>query len=90
MPEEAVAITAVFDKQYSITFGVGETEALGQVPPVIYVQADNATSFTVPNNNSLYKKGFTLTAWTDGTKTYKIGESPIATSNLTKTNLYLR
>ncbi|MGN0224458.1 MAG: pectinesterase family protein [Prevotella sp.] len=88
MLAEPVAITAVFDKQYSITFGVGETGALGQVPPVIYVQADNATSFTVPNNNSLYKKGYTLTAWTDGTNTYKIGENPIATSNLTLTPVF--
>ncbi|MGN1375080.1 MAG: chitobiase/beta-hexosaminidase C-terminal domain-containing protein, partial [Prevotella sp.] len=88
MPAEAVAITAVFDKQYSITFGVGESGAAGQVPPVIYVQADNATSFTVPNNNSLYKEGCTLTAWTDGTNTYKLGESVIATSNLTLTPVF--
>ncbi len=86
MPAEDVSLTAVFDKQYSITFGVGETGALGQVPPVIYVQADNATSFTVPDNNSLYKEGYTLTGWKDGTNhTYKIGESIVVTGNIVLT-----
>lgn len=86
MPAEDVSLTAVFDKQYSITFGVGETGALGQVPPVIYVQADNATSFTVPNNNSLYKEGYTLIGWKDGTNpTYKIGESIVVTGNIVLT-----
>ena len=94
MPAEEVSLTAVFDKQYRITFGVGETGALGQVPPDIYVQADNESTITIPSNNSLYKKDdtlkkeFTLTGWTDGTKTYKIGESPIATSNLTLTPVF--
>lgn len=86
MPAKEVSLTAVFDKQYSITFEVGETGALGQVPPDIYVQADNATSFTVPNNNSLYKEGYTLTGWKDGTNpTYKIGESIVVTGNIVLT-----
>lgn len=82
MPAKEVSLTAVFDKQYSITFGVGKTGALGQVPPVIYVQADNESTITIPSNNSLYKKDCTLTGWKYGDKTYKIGEPITVTENI--------
>lgn len=93
MPAEEVSLTAVFDKQYSITFGVGKTGALGQVPPVIYVQADNESTITIPSNNSLYKKDCTLTGWTDGTNRdeknpYKIGEPITVTRNIELTPVF--
>ena len=86
MPAEDVSLTAVFDKQYSVTFDLGDSGAEGIVPPVSYVQADNVSTITVPNNNSLYKEGYTLIGWKDGTNpTYKIGESIVVTGNIVLT-----
>ena len=88
MPAKEVSLTAVFDKQYSVTFKLGDSGAAGIVPPVIYVQADNESTITIPSNNSLYKKDdtlkkeYTLTGWKYGDKTYKIGEPITVTRNI--------
>lgn len=82
MPAKEVSLTAVFDKQYSVTFKLGDSGAAGIVPPVIYVQADNESTITIPSNNSLYKKDCTLTGWKYGDKTYKIGEPITVTGNI--------
>ncbi len=82
MPAKEVSLTAVFDKQYSVTFKLGDSGAAGIVPPVIYVQADNESTITIPSNNSLYKKDCTLTGWKYGKKTYKIGEPIEVTRNI--------
>lgn len=93
MPAKEVSLTAVFDKQYSVTFKLGDSGAAGIVPPVIYVQADNESTITIPSNNSLYKKDCTLTGWTDGTNRdeknpYKIGEIIPVTRNIELTPVF--
>ena len=88
MPAEALSLTAVFKKQYGITFTKGDSGAEGLFPPVIYVAADNKSSFIVPANTSLYKKGYTLTGWTDGVNTYGIGQEVMVTTDMTLTPVF--
>lgn len=90
MPAEALSLKAVFKKQYGITFNIGDSGAEGIVPPIIYVAADNKSTFTVPVNTSLYKEGHTLTGWTDGEtpNPYSIGQEVTVTKDLTLTPVF--
>ena len=68
----------------TFSFSLGDVSAEGKVPADISVKAgDNCT---LPTNTTLYKEGSTLTGWTDGTNTYKPGETittPTAGATLT-------
>lgn len=88
MPAESLSLIAVFKKLYGITFNIGDSGAGGIVPPIIYVAADNKSTFTVPVNTSLYKEGYTLTGWTDGVNTYSIGQEVTVTKDLTLTPVF--
>lgn len=88
MPAESLSLIAVFKKLYGITFNIGDSGAGGIVPPIIYVAADNKSTFTVPVNTSLYKEGYTLMGWTDGVNTYSIGQEVTVTDNLTLTPVF--
>lgn len=68
---------------YTVTFSEGETEALGTAP-----EAVTASSVTMPVNTSLFKEGYTLTAWTDGVNSYAIGEKLYPESNTTLTPVF--
>lgn len=51
-----------------------ETEGVTGTLPVAVDVAVGA-KLTIPVNRTLFKEGYTLTGWTDGTNTYAIGES---------------
>lgn len=73
---------AVFEKLPLITFVNNQTETLeGTVPDAAYTNADH--KFTIPENTTLYYEGYALTAWTDGTNTYTIGETYTFTEDVT-------
>ena len=73
---------AVFEKLPLITFVNNQTETLeGTVPDAAYTNADH--KFTIPKNTTLYYEGYALTAWTDGTNTYTIGETYTFTEDVT-------
>ena len=55
-----------------VTYSIGESGAVGVTPSDLEI-ADGKT-FAIPVNRTLYVEGKTLTGWTDGTKTYAIGE----------------
>lgn len=55
----------------NVTYSKGDTEALGTAPATDEV--DMNSSYTLPENHTLYREGYTLTGWTDGTNTYSPG-----------------
>ena len=71
---------------YTITYSLGNVTAEGVVPASEKVEA--GTSYTIPTNHTLYVDGKTLTAWTDGTKTYKVGEAITPSANMILTPVF--
>lgn len=69
---------------YNITFAAGE--GVGTAPGAIEVQAGQVIN--APKNYSLYAEGKTLTGWSDGTKTYAIGEDITPEGDMTLTAQY--
>ncbi len=57
----------------TFTYSLGDVEAEGVVPAA--EKAEVGTNYTLPINRTLYVAGKTLTAWTDGTNSYKPGET---------------
>ena len=68
----------------TLTYSLGTTTAEGTLPASATVEV--GSSYTLPVNTTLYVAGSTLTGWTDGTNTYKPGETitaPSASTTLT-------
>lgn len=68
----------------TLTYSLGTTTAEGTLPANATVEV--GSSYTLPVNTTLYVAGSTLTGWTDGTNTYKPGETitaPSASATLT-------
>ena len=57
----------------TLTYSLGTTTAEGTLPASATVEV--GSSYTLPVNTTLYVAGSTLTGWTDGTNTYKPGET---------------
>ena len=68
------------------TFTVGESGAAGTAPAAQTVATGTKT--TMPANRTLYKEGFTLTAWTDGTNEYTVGSEVTLNENITLTPVF--
>ena len=68
-------------EQYTVTFTNNDSEATGTVPAAATVTQDE--SMAIPANKSLYKSGYTLTGWSDGTNTYAIGDNFTPTADVT-------
>ena len=62
----------------TLTYSLGTTTAEGTLPANATVEV--GSSYTLPVNTTLYVAGSTLTGWTDGTNTYKPGETITAPS----------
>lgn len=56
----------------TITFDISNASAEGTAPASI--KAEVGSDVTIPLNRTLYLEGSTLTAWSDGTNSYKVGE----------------
>ena len=68
-----------------VSFNV-PSDVMGTAPSsIVYTVGD---AITIPNNHSLYKEGYTLTGWNDGTSTYAIGASYTPTGNVTFTPVF--
>lgn len=79
-------VESVPEMQYTVTY-VNDTDgAMGTVPAVVAVSDGN--SITIPANRTLYKDGYTLTGWNDGTTTHAIGSSFTPTVNTTLTAVF--
>lgn len=72
--------------QYAITYSLGSETAEGTVPAsATWTEGD---TYTIPANFTLYKEGYTLTGWTDGTTTVKAGETYNPTADATLTPVF--
>ena len=67
--------------EITLTYALGTITAEGTLPANATVEG--GSSYTLPTNTSLYVAGSTLTGWTDGTNTYKPGETITAPSKST-------
>ena len=74
-------VNAVPELQYTVTYANNTTDVEGIVPSVASITAGN--SVTLPVNRTLYKDGYTLTGWSDGTTTYEPGTNYTPTANVT-------
>lgn len=75
--------TAVIQK-FNVTFTNNDSEAVGKAPDAVAFTKGDAP-ITIPANKTLYKEGFTLTAWTDGTSKYAPGTGFTPTADITLT-----
>ncbi len=63
---------ATIPSDCKISFDIANAGAEGVAPAD--VTAEIGSKFTVPQNFTLYKAGYTLTAWTNGESTWAVGE----------------
>ena len=85
-PYIAVEKTEVVLTRYDITYSLGKETAAGKVPAAVtWTEGD---TYTIPANCTLYKEGYTLTGWTDGTNTVKAGETFTPTADVTLTPIF--
>ena len=79
-------VNALPELRYAYTF-VNDTEgASGTVPAAGSVLPGG--SITLPVNKTLFKSGYTLTGWNDGSNTYATGASYTPTQNTTLTAVF--
>lgn len=82
------AIEAVQASSATVSYSLGDVVCEGTVVPTggTYAVGD---SYTIPAKNfTLYKEGYTLTGWTDGTNTYNAGQSYELTGDLALTPVF--
>ena len=71
---------------FTVTYANAEG-ATGVVPAAV-ADIEGGTSITLPKNFTMYKEGYTLTGWNDGTNTYAAGASYTVTATKTLTAVY--
>lgn len=78
-------ITLTVNPLYTVTYSIGEvTGTVGTVPAAVDVES----SVTIPTNKTLYKDGYTLTAWNDGSADHAIGSTFTVSDNTTLTPVF--
>ena len=70
----------------TVTFSCTDSSVEGTVPTTL-VQA-YASTFTIPENTSLYKAGYTLAGWNNGSTTYTLGSQFVGTEDCTLTPVF--
>jgi hypothetical protein len=73
--------------KYDITYSLGDVEVEGTILPAATTWTEG-DSYTIPANFTLYKEGYTLTAWSDGVTETKIGEVYTPTTDVTLTPVF--
>ncbi|MDY4556387.1 MAG: Ig-like domain-containing protein [Prevotella sp.] len=68
------------------TFSLGNDADCGVAPAAI--TADEGTAITIPGNFTVYKEGYTLTGWTDGSNTVALGTEYTLSDNVTLTPVF--
>lgn len=74
-------------EEFDVTFAAGDFENVGELPAALKVEAGQ--TFTVPANFTMYQEGKTLTGWSDGDKTYAIGEEVTVSEAMTLTPVFV-
>ena len=65
----------------TVTFNNNDSGAVGIAPKSVKVQS--GLPVTIPTNQTLYKKGYTLSAWTTGIVSTNVGEQYVPTTDVT-------
>ncbi len=73
-------------KKYAVSYSLGSETAQGTLPTGGEIV--DGESITIPANFTLYKEGYTLTGWTDGSKTYTAGETVTPKGDLALTPVF--
>ena len=87
-----IAVEAIDESDIPRTIEVSYNadDILGAVPPREIVQMNS--QYELPKNQTIYKEGYTLTGWSDGTNTYSpgqtitVGEDDITLTPVFRTN----
>jgi len=82
------AVEAVSASAATVSYSLGDVVCQGTIVPTggTYAVGD---SYTIPASNfTLYKEGYTLTGWTDGTTTYAAGSSVTLEDDLALTPVF--
>ena len=82
------AVEAVEASSVEVAYSLGEVECEGDILPTggTYAAGDE---YTIPAKNfTLYKEGYTLTAWSDGTNEYATGSTITLESDITLTPVF--
>lgn len=83
-----VAVEAVNEtpSKYAITYALGNETAEGVLPASSEIDAGE--SVTIPLNRTLYKDGYTLTGWTNGSSNYAPGATITPDGDLALTPVF--
>ena len=84
----AIEETAYVPNNKTLTFDKGDTGADGVVPATVVQDIKISDSFTIPTNFTLYKEGYTLTGWNDGSSTYSLGATYTITNDVSFTPVF--
>lgn len=71
----------------TVTFSLGDVVAEGVAPSAVKVIVGK-DKVVIPANFTLYVEGKTLTAWTNGTDTYKVGDEIAPSADMTLTPVF--
>ncbi len=82
-----VSVEAESVKSNAVKFALGSVECEGTLLPE-GKEVVGGESFAIPANHTLYKAGYTLTGWTDGTNIYNVGTSFTPTEDVTLTPVF--
>ncbi|MBR5688582.1 MAG: Ig-like domain-containing protein [Prevotella sp.] len=83
-----IAVTAIEATAVNVSYSKGDVVCQGDILPTggTYAQGD---SYTIPAQNyTLYKEGYTLTGWTDGSNTYAAGATVTLENDLELTPVF--
>lgn len=81
-PYVAVEKSTATIQKFDVTFTNNDSEAIGKAPEAVTFTEGDAP-VAIPANKTLYKEGFTLTAWTDGKNKYAPGTGFTPTADVT-------
>ncbi len=82
------AVETVNASSATVAYSLGDVECQGTILPTggTYASGDE---YTIPAKNfTLYKEGYTLTGWTDGTNTYNAGQTITLAGDLNLTPVF--
>ena len=82
------AVQAIEASSVDVAYSLGDVDCLGDIVPTggTFAKGDE---YTIPAKNfTLYKEGYTLTGWTDGTNTYDAGATITLESDLNLTPVF--
>lgn len=80
--------TSTAPKTITVAYATDDAEVKGVAPATSTI--DYGTEVTIPANTSLYKEGYTLTAWTGNDYTLYAGQSVLLTANTSLTPVFTK